>query len=181
MTKSRMDDATDVGLDPFEDAYRRARHAGQMQRDNLRSHMLETRPEMVAEFDREQAKFTRVMDTTIQPVLDQISEDLQTGGWHVRIIREDDAEGIVGHATSGIRLLFSRDPLPEPAIIDLFGETSFIGFHGDCANRVVRMRAEFYQDRTTSGNKHSEVTLAYSDLTVGIVYDIVTDFLKGIG
>ncbi|MCJ2121630.1 hypothetical protein [Methylobacterium sp. J-077] len=181
MTHEKIDDATDNTADPFSDAHRRTRQAGQIRRDTLRRQISETHPEVLAEFDREQAKFTHITDTAIQPVLLQISADLQAQGWYARIIREDEAEGIVGLATAGIRLLFSRDPLPEPAIIDLFGETSFIGFHGDCPNRVVRMRAEFYQDRTTSGNKHSEVTLTYSDLTVGIVYDIVTDFLKGIG
>ncbi|AWN35045.1 hypothetical protein [Methylobacterium radiodurans] len=148
------------------------------QRARLRAHIEETRPELAEAYGREESAFAELADAVLAPALAGLAADAQARGLHMRLVREDEPAGIFGAATPGIRLLVSREPLPDADTIALFGGVSFVGFHGRCPEHVVEVTIELYPSGGSAGVERDERTLDYDTVTVDGVHGLVDDALR---
>lgn len=151
------------------------------QRARLRAHIESTRPVHAGAYRREAAAFAQLADAVLAPALAGLAADAQAWGLHTRVVREDEAAGIFGTATPGIRLLVSRDPLPDADAVSLFGGVSFVGFHGRCPEHVVEVTIELYPSGGSARVERDERTLDYDTVTVDGVRGLVDDALRRLG
>lgn len=147
-------------------------------RVRLRAHIEATWPVLAEAYRREAAAFAQLADVVLAPALAGLAADAQARGLHMRVVREDEAAGIFGMATPGIRLLVSPDPLPDTDAVSLFGDVSFFGFHGRCPEHVVEVTIELHPSGESAGVERDERTLDYDTVTVDGVRGLVDDALR---
>lgn len=164
----------DASIDDLMEGQRRS---GLLQRARLRAHIEATNPGLAGTYRREEKAFSALADTILEPALAEIAEGAQAKGLYVQIYRESPDEGIFGIVTPGIRLLVSRKPLPGLNAIAYFGQTSFLGFHGNCPDHSVKMVTENHWDVASSSVENSECVMAYEDLHSESVKTFIAAFL----
>ena len=166
-----------VSIDDLMEGQRRF---GLLQRARLREHIEATNPGLSGTYQREEKAFAALADTILEPAMAEIAESAQAKGLYVRILREKADEGIFGIATPGIRLLVSRKPLPDLTAMSYFGQTSFLGFHGNCPDHSVKMITEIHRDVASSSVNISERGIMYEDLDRESMKVIIATFLDGL-